>query len=196
MWTLQKPKSAPVAFPPLVTFANVFTPTECKEIIRLGQEVFPRESGALENQNSPQAVRKCHVSWFNTELSTTQWIYQRLNDGISMVNQHNWQFDLDNIEPLQFTMYDQLADNYNSHIDMLNNPNETFRKLSFSVQLTAEDLYEDCDLQLFIGPEPIAAPRGQGSVTFFPSMLLHCVTPITRGQRYSLVGWAAGPQLR
>jgi len=49
---------------------------------------------------------------------------------------------------------------------------------------------------LFIGPEPIVAPRGQGSVTFFPSMLLHRVTPITKGHRYSLVGWAAGPHLR
>jgi len=196
MWTLQKPQPAPVNFPPLVSFANVFTPAECEQIIQIGQQVFPRESGVLENQTSPQAVRKCHVSWFNTELATTQWIYQRLNQGINMVNQHNWQFDLDNIEPLQFTMYDELADNYDSHIDMLNSTTESVRKLSFSVQLTAEDAYTGCDLDLFIGPQPITAPRGQGSVTFFPSVLLHRVTAITQGQRYSLVGWATGPSFR
>ena len=35
--------------------------------------------------------------------------------------------------------------------------------------------------------------RATGSISFFPSYTIHEVKPVTRGTRYSLVGWACGP---
>jgi len=35
--------------------------------------------------------------------------------------------------------------------------------------------------------------RGIGDLIFFPSFLMHRVTPITRGKRYSLTVWCKGP---
>jgi PKHD-type hydroxylase len=197
MWTLKKPELIPVDFPPLVTFAQVFTAEECEKIIKIGQELFPRESAILEDQQTHSAIRKGHVSWFKPEVEATHWIYHRLTDAVNAVNQGNWGFDLEGIEPLQFTIYDELADNYDSHIDLLVTRRDgKYRKLSFSLQLSPDDSYKGCDLSMMIGPEDILAPRQQGSVTFFPSVLLHKVTPITRGKRYSLVGWVSGPRFR
>ena len=34
--------------------------------------------------------------------------------------------------------------------------------------------------------------RPQGSMIVFPSYTYHCVTPVTKGTRYSLVLWANG----
>ena len=34
--------------------------------------------------------------------------------------------------------------------------------------------------------------KDQGSMIIFPSFLDHCVTPITKGTRYSLVLWSVG----
>jgi len=38
--------------------------------------------------------------------------------------------------------------------------------------------------------------KKQGSIIVFPSLLMHQVTPVTKGERYSAVAWATGPQLR
>ena len=38
--------------------------------------------------------------------------------------------------------------------------------------------------------------RPQGSVIIFPSFTYHCVTPVTRGTRYSLVLWSLGKPWR
>lgn len=34
--------------------------------------------------------------------------------------------------------------------------------------------------------------RPQGSIIVFPSFVYHCVTPVTEGERYSLVLWNLG----
>jgi PKHD-type hydroxylase len=39
-------------------------------------------------------------------------------------------------------------------------------------------------------------PRDQGTIIVFPSTMLHRVSPITKGIRRSVVGWAMGPPLR
>jgi PKHD-type hydroxylase len=197
MWTLKKPELIPVDFPPLVTFGNIFTPEECREIKRIGLELFPRETAILQDQHKESSIRKGHVSWIKSEQATTHWIYQRLTDAVLAVNQGNWSFDLEAIQDLQFTIYDEPLDNYDSHIDLLITTGAAqYRKLSFSVQLTDETEYTDCDLEIIAGPKSYLAPRAQGSVTFFPSIMLHRVTAITSGARYSLVGWVEGPRFR
>jgi len=197
MWTLKSPELIPVDFPPLVTFGNVFTRQECEEIVRIGTELFPRETAIIQGQLKEFTIRKGHVSWIKSNNPATHWIYTRLVDTIEAVNQGNWRFDLEAIQDLQFTIYDEPQDNYDVHIDMMTTTgSRAYRKLSFSVQLTDELAYEGCDLEVIAGPKAFLAPRTQGSVTFFPSVILHRVTAITSGQRHSLVGWVEGPRFR
>ena len=69
------------------------------------------------------------------------------------------------------------------------------RKLSMMVQLSEPDSYEGGDFELHGGsaspaPEKL---RLQGTVLVFPSLLRHRVTPLTRGERCTLVAWYDGP---
>jgi predicted 2-oxoglutarate/Fe(II)-dependent dioxygenase YbiX len=67
------------------------------------------------------------------------------------------------------------------------------RKLSFSVLLSDPSEYDGGDLLIYEGKGPIVVPKRQGMITFFPSSVLHEVTPVTRGVRRSIVSWIHGP---
>lgn len=64
------------------------------------------------------------------------------------------------------------------------------RKLSMSIQISAPEDYEGGDLEFFKVSD--ATTRQRGSVIFFPSFLHHRIIPVARGRRYSLVAWAHG----
>lgn len=73
------------------------------------------------------------------------------------------------------------------------------RKISATISLNDPEEYEGGNLKFDFGPhstgdrfvECIEA-RTQGSVIVFPSFQYHCVTPVTKGTRYSLVLWTLG----
>jgi PKHD-type hydroxylase len=97
---------------------------------------------------------------------------------------------------LQYTVYNGSAhSNYQKHLDVGRQfPN---RKLSFSVQLSDDAEYIGGDLRFhYIKNQPEVAPREKGTVVFFPSWIVHDVTPVTQGTRRSLVGWVNGPNFK
>ncbi len=63
-----------------------------------------------------------------------------------------------------------------------------------SVQLSDEKSYDGGDLILYYGGKYYDTPRTKGTVIVFDSRLTHEVTPITRGERYSLVKWIHGDE--
>jgi PKHD-type hydroxylase len=72
------------------------------------------------------------------------------------------------------------------------------RKLSLTLNLTNPSDYEGGDLLFDVGNHndkniiKCDIARKQGSIIVFPSFLYHCVSPITKGTRYSLVNWILG----
>ncbi len=73
------------------------------------------------------------------------------------------------------------------------------RKLSVTINLTPEENYEGGNLKFDFGRHAdneqiheAKVARAQGTVIVFPSYSYHCVTPVTRGTRYSLVLWCSG----
>jgi len=74
------------------------------------------------------------------------------------------------------------------------------RKISVTINLNPEGSYEGGNLKFDWGRHArednqyyeCTEIRPQGSVIVFPSHLYHCVTPVTKGTRYSLVLWALG----
>ena len=46
------------------------------------------------------------------------------------------------------------------------------------------------------GPDPQAGKRNKGTAMYFPSYVLHEVTPVIKGTRISLVGWITGPAFK
>ena len=63
-----------------------------------------------------------------------------------------------------------------------------------SIQLSDENSYEGGDLLIDYSGDTYHAPRSKGSVIVFDSRLTHEVTPVTRGERYSLVKWFHGDE--
>ena len=68
------------------------------------------------------------------------------------------------------------------------------RKLSISVQLSDPADYDGGELEFLASGD--CGPRTQGTLIAFPSFLVHRVRPVTRGTRWSLVSWVAGPSFR
>ena len=98
-------------------------------------------------------------------------------------------------ENIQFTEYDSAYDGYYDwHIDTGGKELSSNRKLSMSVQLSDPSEYEGGELQVV--KETNVLKKNRGSAFIFPSYLLHRVTPVTKGTRYSLVCWISGHPFR
>lgn len=190
-WDLKNSSS-----PDWFTIDNCFSPQECLEIIKIGKIHAINESKTGDGRPFSD-IRKSKNSWIPpSEIS--QWIFLKIQEKINDVN-HHFEFDLHSIENLQFTEYDcTYTGYYGKHIDKF--PSATspgsYRKLSFSLQLSNSCDYEGGDLLLYNGKEPIYGNKKMGSINFFPSYLLHEVTPVTKGKRYALVSWIHGPKFK
>ena len=66
------------------------------------------------------------------------------------------------------------------------------RKLSMSLQLSDEKSYDGGDLILYYDQQKYPTPKSKGTIIVFDSRITHEVTPVTRGERYSLVKWIHG----
>jgi PKHD-type hydroxylase len=72
------------------------------------------------------------------------------------------------------------------------------RKISMTINLNEPGDYDGGNLKFDFGHHAdrrfheVEEIRPQGSIIVFPSFLDHCVTPLTRGTRYSLVLWTVG----
>lgn len=149
-----------------------------------------------KNLNHENPIRDSNVIWL--EPAKNEFligIYKKIFKTIVEVNENEFQFNLTDVEPFQYTMYDE-DQYYGKHIDsspetMAGN---LIRKLSFSIQLSDPLEYEGGNLCCYVTKEPVVACREKGCITFFPSFVLHDVTPITKGKRRSLVGWIHGPK--
>jgi PKHD-type hydroxylase len=174
---------------------GVFSKEECQKIIELGETLYPSRAVTIgENLDSAPSIRKSNVSWL-VPSEKTEWLYRKLTDFVNTSNDQFFHFDLWGFsEGLQFTKYEAPDGKYDQHIDKIFSKN--VRKLSVVVQLTDPAEYEGGDLNLYDGRLPTVAPRGLGNVGVFPSYVLHQVTPVTKGVRYSLVAWITGPQFK
>ena len=176
---------------------NLFTDAELDTIINNSENPLlytELESGLVGPKTSKLSVRDSQVSWIKC-IKENAWLFERLTGVVLHNNEKFYNFDLTEIESLQFTKYPAGSGFYVNHIDMVHKSYGT-RKLSFSVQLSDPSTYEGGDLLLHLDHEPTRMPRDRGTIIFFPSWTLHEVTPVTSGVRYSLVGWVEGPRFK
>ena len=137
-------------------------------------------------------VRKSEIVWLNEP-----WINRHLHPFVFHANRNaGWNFEYQGHENIQFTKYVDDG-HYDWHADMdVEPPNHgAVRKLSMTIPLVDGSEYEGGDFVIknSFGEEIIIKEaRQKGSVIVFPSFLLHKVTPVTAGTRYSLVMWTLG----
>jgi predicted 2-oxoglutarate/Fe(II)-dependent dioxygenase YbiX len=100
-----------------------------------------------------------------------------------------YEHQLSFIEPYEFKSYIE-GDLFEYHTDVyFNLEKKVDRKLNLIVQLSDDNDYEGGDLLI----NNFKCSRKKGTATLFPACLYHCVTPITKGTRYSIIGHGWGP---
>ena len=174
-------------------YAGAFSADDCAKIIEIGNQRLVDDSKVQGNVLNDK-IRQSKNSWLMPN-DDSNWIFRRVTDVIMELNSKLFKFDLYGVvEGFQFTRYDAPGGKYEAHIDR--GLNTWTRKLSFTLQLTDPTEYEGGDLELVFGDEPTTPKKEQGFITVFPSYVLHRVTPVTKGTRYSLVAWITGPAFK
>lgn len=147
-----------------------------------------------------KSVRSSRLRWIDefkhTELNTIFHSY------VHTANRDRLGFDISyGSGSYQYTEYHaEEGGHYGWHIDCLYNNNAILdRKVSLCVHLSDPSEYEGgvfC-MDTCVTPKfDVKDFTPRGSILIFPSYIKHCVTPVTRGIRKSLVAWYGGPRFR
>jgi len=173
---------------------NLLTLEECNAIVKSGERDLKLAPGRIDDERVRDSLRKSEIGWLSPE-GEHRWLFDRIKDCINAVNSDWFRYNLIGFEGIQFTKYSgKGADFYSSHTDLKSTQIGTIRKLSFSIQLSDPQTYDGGNVLLYESlTESATLKKDVGSITFFPSYTVHEVLPVTKGVRYSLVGWAHGP---
>lgn len=176
-------------------FTNAFTPEEMVKIIQTGESLYQIPAKTVGDDGEVvSSYRKSEISWINNNPET-EWIFQKISEYAIIANKEMWNFDIwDYQDQLQYTKYYGDGGHYDWHADL--GPGISNRKISCVLQLSTPEEYEGGVLQMNPGGNILEVPKGLGTLCFFPSFLLHRVTPLSSGVRKSLVTWLCGANFR
>lgn len=182
---------------PFVWWENGFTEQELIWLQEQARQANQRaQVGGNPTGDDLAKIRRSQVSWLN-KTPDTAWVFEKLGHIASSLNAQYYRFDLTGFgEAIQLTNYDQSEHGmYGWHVDYGGKISPS-RKLSLVLQLTDPSQYEGGNLQVMTGGEPQTVRKQRGLVAAFPSYVLHQVTPVTSGNRQSLVAWISGPAFK
>ena len=187
-----------------VYWDDLFTDDELNKICEISKNK-PLDAGKTLGDSYNSSNYRISEINFSAKDETNGWIFNRLNNLIEYINDAYFNYDLNGYEVYQYAEYDSTKfGKYNYHMDLSNNGSnlqegETIetRKLSFSLLLNDPDVdFDGGDFVIKLGEEDTKIEFKKGRIVFFPSYLLHKVTPVTKGIRKSLVVWVTGPKFR
>ncbi len=187
-----------------IYFDDVFKEEEITRIVEYC-ETKEFQNGAIAKDSSlNETIRKSNVNFHNPNKENN-WIFERLNWAIERINDDFYNFDLNGYDSFQYSQYKsaQLG-KYDWHIDIFTGDysptnNAGTRKLSLTFLLSEPNVdFEGGDFQITQGSENQAQTieMKKGRIIAFPSFILHRVTPVTKGERKSIVIWVEGPKFK
>jgi predicted 2-oxoglutarate/Fe(II)-dependent dioxygenase YbiX len=164
---------------------NILTKEEC-ELITSTQLAQSLEKGGTSSTKQSILERNSIINWVYPGNHLDPLMYRVIN-AVRQHTMNEFDFPVGHGEIIQFSEYGFLH-HYREHIDsQLKKP---YRFISATVQLTDPKQYIGGKLQIKRGPHDWeSTPVEQGTLTVFPSMLPHRVTPILWGKRHSLALW-------
>ena len=194
----------------VATLSKAFTPEECKQIINTGLNDWKEEEAKIQ-RDAGGKIEQNFVDDFDYRNTTLfippepdEWLFSKILGAIMNFNiqEDGYQFNVTGLaEPPNLMRY-QAADidkhgkpgHYDWHMDVGPGKVPSMRKISYTLILNPDE-YEGGELTFHIGrnfDEPFPGQYEAGSMIIFPSYLVHKVTHVTSGTRYSIVGWAHG----
>jgi PKHD-type hydroxylase len=138
--------------------------------------------------------RRTNISWMFPDQANAH-IWEKITNTIWSANRQFFRFDLRGCyEAMQLGVYTEHDQgHYDWHIDSGLETNTVPRKLSMALLLSDPSEFEGGELQIMRAGVPESVEQKRGRAWFFPSYLMHRVTPVTKGIRRSLVMWVGGP---
>ena len=195
-------------------FNKAFSKAECNKIIKHALSKKNKTATTLglnkkklskKKRDDLKKSRDSNIVWLRDK-----WLINRIRPYMNIANSNSgWNFEIDSFEHIQFTIYKK-GQYYNYHKDSLPGPYDRsdnihlhgkIRKLSMSICLSDPSDYKGGDFKMLINDEvnptklkqtSVKELKPMGSIIVFPSHEWHCVTPVTKGTRYSLVVWFLG----
>lgn len=180
-------------FQPFATAAGFLTDEQIERLI--ADHVAAVAEGKLGLGGTNAQIRRSQVVMLGLE-QRYEWLYQRIWSAAQECNRLFFCVDLAGVEAnIQLARYDGSDQGfYNWHTDFAGI--RPLRKLSISIQLSRPEDYDGGNLELMYNDEPVVLDKTRGAFIVFPSFMLHRVTPVTRGTRWSLVAWILGTRWR
>lgn len=175
---------------------EIFTTGECESVISAIAQAPLRDALLVGRAKNPEQ-RTAQLVWLD-EVGGLSWVMEQLIEVIRDANRDQFDFDLKEFaESCQVAVYRSSdAGHFAWHSDIGGGPTSRRRKLTLVVQLSKADAYTGGDLQIMPSAQVLSVSRTQGCASIFPSFMLHQVTPVTSGIRYSMTVWAHGPNFR
>ena len=161
----------------------------CDQIVKYGTGQPFVHAGIGDNFNKTHInkdIRDSDIGW----LQAT-WILDWIKEPALRANRDIFKFNLNRLEDIQFTKY-TTGQHYDWHIDMDEETSDQSRKYTGG-EVEFQSFRSSPEGDRKIPPITKSNFKGKGTILLFPSHIWHRVKPITKGIRYSLVGWWSGP---
>lgn len=174
----------------IFSLENFFSEEKINSILSLKKEntissIFSNSQLEIEKN-----IRSSYTSWVN--IRELPEISNDLDLIVDEINNTHWRFKISNLIEASIVSYLNVNDNYDWHIDWYSNPDSCNRKITVIVQLSDENEYDGCELEIKDGNNSFFFSKKKGSIIVFPSFLLHRATKLISGKREALVLWYYG----
>ncbi len=178
------------------TIPAAFSEADCDRIL-LQAATVPPEDAKLVGQNKDHNIRRADLVWLDN-VPDTGWVMDQVIDLVRVANRETFGFEVTEfMESVQVAHYHSAREgHFDWHSDIGDGRIASKRKLTLVAQLSEPDAYAGGLLEVMPSSHTVTANTGRGTVTIFPSYVLHRVTPVTEGSRVSMTVWAHGPAFR
>ena len=180
------------------TTGSIFTPKQCQMVIDKGMSLKKETAsvgmGNLKGSGVDTKKRITTISWI--PFKDMPEMYKDIEATMLKANNNHFGFEgMQLTEPGQFTHY-LTGGFYEWHMDndVAGKHQPPVRKISMTLLLSDPSTFEGGELEIMSKGK--TAKLKQGLAIFFASWLQHRVTPVTKGERYSLVMWFGGPSFK
>lgn len=162
------------------------TPSECTKLLKkLKLELSLQPAQTIGKEGMEKNVRDSSTAFIDN--------IEMIDDKLKEILKSNFKlkgFEVTGLGKYQFTEYKK-GQFYDWHTD---NGHNTVKHRYCSVVIQLNENYDEGYLEYYptskaSSGEPNVAKKGKGNLIIFLSSLLHRVTPISKGVRYSLVNW-------
>ena len=160
---------------------RLLTAAECDEIIALWDADHGHGGAYSESEH--------YISKRTTIVELPRAIHDKVHKAVKRVNKDLWGYAGDYSDYHEVYRYTP-GDFFDWHMD-LGEGELAKRKVTTLIQLTSPSKYAGGELELFANMTHTASKR-RGTLVIYPSYVMHRVTKVTEGMRYSLGGEIIG----